>query len=180
MARPPLRERIDPRSVLSGQADRLLIASWRDRLVIAAASELEQRNSKTAMATNPPMVGQRWRSLFRKFVRFYPFSWGSAAKPDRLLIPSEVETIKSDAFGSHLAVREVVFASNGRCRIINGFCSFPSRVRIAIPSSVEIIGSETLAGCEQWTEVIFEADSHLRAIRGFRQCKSLSRIDIPL
>jgi hypothetical protein len=98
---------------------------------------------------------------------------------DRFEVPSTTELITATDFGAHHSVREIVFASDSRCRTIDGFGFFVALFRIVIPSSVEVIGPAAFSDCESLTEVIFETGSRVKKVRGFQKCTALSRIIIP-
>jgi hypothetical protein len=90
---------------------------------------------------------------------------------DCLEIRSETEAIGYGDFRSRISVGEVTFASNSRCRMIDGFAGFCSLRRIMIPRSVEIIRCQGFSGCTSLREVIFEQKVISSPSRDFRNAR---------
>jgi hypothetical protein len=94
-------------------------------------------------------------------------------------IPASVEIIEAQAIEHCTALKEILFAPDGRLRKIDGFQGNTNLSRVEIPPSVEWIGSLAFLKCYWLSEVTFTGESRMKRIDGFQWCCHVSRVAIP-
>ncbi len=107
---------------------------------------------------------------------------GTDDSPGSITIPSNVKSIKSNAFSGCNKLESVTFETNSLTEINNNtFYGCSELAAIIIPASVESIGDSVFEGCTGLTSVTFEEKSSLETIgaAAFKNCSKITELNIP-
>jgi hypothetical protein len=98
---------------------------------------------------------------------------------ESVVIPPEVEAIRSMDFYFCTLLTELTFAPGSRLKEIFGFQKCTKLAIVAIPQSVERIGASGFADCVSLKEIVLDPQNALRMIVGFKECPEIERIENP-
>jgi hypothetical protein len=88
-----------------------------------------------------------------------------------------VGVIEAVEFYGCQLLTEVIFSSENKLTMIDGFEQFSSLRRVEIASSVEMIGRSAFSEWRSLTGIIFSSKGHLRKIHEFPKCSALCRLE---
>jgi hypothetical protein len=97
---------------------------------------------------------------------FYHFS-----SLESVVIPAEVEAIRSMDFYFCTFLTDLRFAPGSRLKEISGFQKCTKLAMVVIPQSVESIGRSGFVECVSLREIVFDPQNALRVILGFEECQ---------